>query len=362
MTAPRLLAAALIAGPLLLAGPPARGEPPVGLYVGAGAGANLWEEQASGGLRVEAENPGVVAVGTLGWGFGNGWRLELEGSWRENAVDRIASFGAGVGTSGTVRTYGVMVNALFDFDMSSFGLPPTLVAPYVGGGIGYGWLELDGAALAAGEGVTSRYRIDDRDGQFAYQAIAGLAWDLGTLVPGLALTTEYRFYGTLEQTVTVTRLSGPAVAGVPDRLKLDNANHAALLGLRLALNPPAPPVPAAPPAAAPAPARSYLVFFDWDRADLTERARQIIAEAAQNARRVATTRIEVSGHADRSGAPQYNLALSRRRAEAVAEELVRQGIRRDEIGLSFFGESQPLVPTADGAREPQNRRVEIVLR
>ena len=120
------------------------------------------------------------------------------------------------------------------------------------------------------------------------------------------------------------------------------------------------PVPA--PQAAPAPARTYLVFFDWDRADLTDRARQIIGDAAQNSRRVQSTRIEVSGHADRSGTPAYNQRLSQRRADAVAAELVRQGVNRSEIGIQAFGESRPLVPTADGVREPQNRRVEIVLR
>ncbi|GAV36929.1 outer membrane protein precursor [Roseomonas sp. TAS13] len=56
------------------------------------------------------------------------------------------------------------------------------------------------------------------------------------------------------------------------------------------------------------------------------------------------------------------MGLSRRRADAVAAELVRQGIQRSEITVEAFGESRPLVPTADGVREPQNRRVEIVLR
>ena len=70
----------------------------------------------------------------------------------------------------------------------------------------------------------------------------------------------------------------------------------------------------------------------------------------------------MAGHADRSGTPQYNQRLSQRRADAVAAELVRQGVSRNEIMVTAFGESRPLVPTADGVREPQNRRVEIVLR
>ena len=136
------------------------------------------------------------------------------------------------------------------------------------------------------------------------------------------------------------------------------------VGLRYALfQPPPPPAPVVAPAVqAPAPARTYLVFFDWDRADLTARAREIIAEAASNAGRVQATRIEVAGHADRSGTPAYNQRLSQRRADAVAAELVARGISRNDIAITAYGESRPLVPTADGVREPQNRRVEIVLR
>jgi outer membrane protein OmpA-like peptidoglycan-associated protein len=123
-----------------------------------------------------------------------------------------------------------------------------------------------------------------------------------------------------------------------------------------------PPLSAVAPVAPPAAARTYLVFFDWDRADLTDRARQVVGDAVQGAKRVSNTRIEVAGHADRSGTPAYNQALSQRRAESVGAELVRQGINRSDIIVTAFGESRPLVPTADNVREPQNRRVEIVLR
>jgi len=145
------------------------------------------------------------------------------------------------------------------------------------------------------------------------------------------------------------------------KIEPDNYNPAVLVGLRYAFDQPPPPAPV-PVAAPPAAARTYLVFFDWDRADLTQRAREIIAEAAQNARTSQTTRIEVAGHADRSGSPQYNQRLSQRRADVVAAELVSRGVPRDQIGITAYGESRPLVPTADGVREPQNRRVEIVLR
>jgi outer membrane protein OmpA-like peptidoglycan-associated protein len=72
-------------------------------------------------------------------------------------------------------------------------------------------------------------------------------------------------------------------------------------------------------------------------------------------------RIGVTGHADKSGPDAYNMALSLRRANNVKDELVRDGVPAASIVVVGRGESQPLVPTADGVREPQNRRVEIVL-
>jgi outer membrane protein OmpA-like peptidoglycan-associated protein len=108
--------------------------------------------------------------------------------------------------------------------------------------------------------------------------------------------------------------------------------------------------------------RTYLVFFDWDRADLTARARQIVAQAASTAQTGGTTRIEVDGYTDLSGTPAYNQRLSVRRATSVKAELVHDGVAATEISIAGRGDSNPLVPTAQGVREPQNRRVEIILR
>ena len=104
------------------------------------------------------------------------------------------------------------------------------------------------------------------------------------------------------------------------------------------------PAPVAAPA--PAPARSYLVFFDWDKADLTDRAKAIVKEAADNSTRVQVTRIEVNGYTDTSGTPQYNQGLSVRRAKAVAGELVRDGVPQNVIAIQGFGETHLLVPRA----------------
>jgi OOP family OmpA-OmpF porin len=70
----------------------------------------------------------------------------------------------------------------------------------------------------------------------------------------------------------------------------------------------------------------------------------------------------VAGHADKSGTAAYNQGLSLRRANNVAAELVRLGVPRTAISISAFGDTKPLVPTAAGVREPQNRRVEIILK
>jgi OOP family OmpA-OmpF porin len=137
------------------------------------------------------------------------------------------------------------------------------------------------------------------------------------------------------------------------------------LGLRYQLFQPKalPPTPAPAPVAAPAPApaKSYLVFFDWDKYNLTPRAVNVIAEAASDSKTQATTTIAVNGYTDTSGTADYNQALSIRRAKAVESQLVTDGVPASEITAQGFGENDLLVPTGPGVREPQNRRVQIVL-
>jgi OOP family OmpA-OmpF porin len=114
-------------------------------------------------------------------------------------------------------------------------------------------------------------------------------------------------------------------------------------------------------APAPAVAKTYLVFFDWDKYNLTPRSIDIIAQAASDSKTAQTTTIDVSGYTDTSGTPSYNTGLSWRRAKAVAAQLVADGVPASEIETHGFGETHLLVPTGPGVREPQNRRVEIVL-
>jgi outer membrane receptor protein involved in Fe transport len=126
------------------------------------------------------------------------------------------------------------------------------------------------------------------------------------------------------------------------------------------------PAPAAPytppPVAAPAVpvAHSYMVFFDFNKSDLTPEAVAIVDQAAKNAAPAKVTEINVTGHTDTVGSDAYNMRLSKRRAEAVAAELEKQGVPSSEIAIFAKGKHDLLVPTKDGVREPQNRRVQIV--
>ena len=116
--------------------------------------------------------------------------------------------------------------------------------------------------------------------------------------------------------------------------------------------PPPPPPPAA---------KNYLVFFDFNKSDLTADARAIVKTAAGAAMKENSTKLTVTGHTDTVGSDAYNMRLSRRRAQAVEAELVHDGVPESEIAIFAKGKRDLLVPTADGVREPQNRRVQIVL-
>jgi outer membrane protein OmpA-like peptidoglycan-associated protein len=324
-----------------------------GFYVGAAAGANWLADTdhawPPAGVTALGWDLGFALSGSVGYAYGNGIRVEAEFSYRDNDADTLSgpAFGT-VNAGGRARTYGLMLNALYDFN---FGWP---IIPYVGAGIGYQWHQF-GSVRSNVVGGTADF--DGDFGNFAYQAIIGAAVPIAA-VPGLSLTLDYRFMYVLEDDITGS-FTTTAGARSSVTYKAESENHTVFVGLRYRFGA-APAAPAA--AAAPAPARTFLVFFDWNRDNLTDRARAIIAEAAQAARRTGTTRIEVAGHADRTGTAQYNQRLSERRAENVAAELVRNGIGRNEITTVGFGFDRPLVPTAAGVREPQNRRVEIVLR
>lgn len=108
-------------------------------------------------------------------------------------------------------------------------------------------------------------------------------------------------------------------------------------------------------------APSFMVFFDWDKSELNAVALDTISKAAAAYRAKGGAQVKATGHTDTSGPDTYNMALSLRRANAVKDALIRDGVPERDISVVGRGESQPLVPTADGVREAQNRRVEIVI-
>jgi outer membrane protein OmpA-like peptidoglycan-associated protein len=104
----------------------------------------------------------------------------------------------------------------------------------------------------------------------------------------------------------------------------------------------------------------YLVFFAWDQATLTPVALTVLDQVQADFALGKPVRIIIAGHADQSGPESYNQALSERRARSVAQALGQRGVPTSTMKVEAYGETQPRVPTADGVREPQNRRVEIV--
>ena len=104
----------------------------------------------------------------------------------------------------------------------------------------------------------------------------------------------------------------------------------------------------------------YLVFFDHDSAALTPAGQTTLGALIDAAKAAGTTpTITVTGHADKSGAAAYNAALSMRRAEVVKSALQSAGLTNANIVVEAAGENDPLVVTADGVREPSNRRAVI---
>ncbi len=131
-----------------------------------------------------------------------------------------------------------------------------------------------------------------------------------------------------------------------------------LLAMAACAPQPPPPMTTPPPMAAQP--QSFLVFFDWNRAEVTPDAQQILQTAASAFKAGAPVSVQVTGFTDTSGSAAYNQKLSERRANNVATVLAHDGIPPSAMTVSGRGQNDLRVPTPDGVREPQNRRVEIV--
>ncbi len=368
----------------------AKAKPVSGLYVSLGGGTSILAPvnasfgqsfstgpETTSSFSVSGKNqfrPSYAGELGIGYGFGNGFRIELDGDlnrYTRHAIDAGLSVTSGgvtknlgsghVRATGGLNQYGPMLNFIYDVPTG------TLLQPYLGVGGGYQWVKLNSHFVVPLGGPI--YTAGTR-GYFAYDVIVGASYQIKA-VPGLAVTAEYRFMQlTGTDNFKLVAPSGGIPAGINTNVKFgEQSSHTILLGLRYQLfnpppAPPAVPTPAPAPVAAPAPApaKTYLVFFDWDKATLTSRATQIIAQAASDSKTQAVTKLDVSGYTDTSGPAAYNMGLSKRRAMAVAAQLVKDGVQASQIEIHAFGETHLLVPTGPNVREPQNRRVEIVLK
>ena len=124
--------------------------------------------------------------------------------------------------------------------------------------------------------------------------------------------------------------------------------------------PPPPPVSAASaPPALDCTAPAVSIFFDWNMDTPLSEGASTISTLTQTAAQCGWKRFGVTGYTDTSGGTRYNDGLSLRRAQNVASLMSQGGIATDAMTVNGLGETQLKIETADGVREPMNRRVEI---
>ncbi|MFM7348374.1 MAG: OmpA family protein [Erythrobacter sp.] len=320
-----------------------------------------------GSLNEARANTGTGWEGdvVVGYDFGR-FRLEAEGAYKNQNYDTL--YFNGPNTVGAIpgvryqpdskqKTYSAMVNALIDI-----GKDDGLQA-YFGGGAGVARVDMN---LRVPGGGTF---IDDDATTFAFQGIAGLRFPV---TDNIDLGLKYRYFR-----IPDAEINGFNNNELESRLE----SHSILASILVnfggrsqpepvaAPPPPAPaytPQPPPPPVQAPPPPPQatcntgpYIVFFDFDRSDISPEAANILNSAASAYANCGSARVMLAGHTDRAGSTQYNQGLAQRRNNAVQNYLASRGVPGGSITAQAFGESQPRVPTADGVREAQNRRVEV---
>jgi outer membrane protein OmpA-like peptidoglycan-associated protein len=334
----------------LVAASAAHADTAPGWYVGAGVGASLPMDPTihegngrSTGGRMEDVN--VDALGDAGYAWNNGLHLEGEYFHDQNNMNRIGSYNS----AGHLSNNAAFANVLYDFQTG------TRYTPYIGAGAGPDWVNVSNV----GRGSVGYLRGETLVA--GYQGIAGVSAQLD---PNWAVTADYRYIASFDPKV------GSTTGGEG---RISNASNNVIVGLRYNFDAPAPVAAPAHPMA-PAVAQhgstkamyangqaNFTVFFDFDKSTLTPEAKKIIASAAKEYKTNGYAAISVTGHTDTSGTPAYNEKLSVRRAKAVEAELKKLGVAGTNISEKGVGEDGLLVPTADGVREAQNRRAEIVL-
>src|SRR5271168_1506658 len=328
-------------------------------------------------------NSGFNAGARLGIQYGP-IRVEEEYSYRHNGLSGFgAFFGPNLNSAftGERNTDAIMTNFIYDF---SIGWP---ITPHIGFGIGalnnvdsisLNPVTLTGLPLTTVSGpggVIGRIGtgtpfpnptiggtfLKNSQWNFGYQAIAGFRYDINPL---LAFDLDYRYLASTSPTYLSRGIAPFPPFGLPAnsvRYTSGYNTQNIVASLTFKFGAPPPPPPPAPPAPPPPPTHQvYLVFFDWDKYNITPEGQQIIEAAAAHYKAGGAVQIQVTGYTDLSGSAGYNQRLSERRANAVAAALEGMGVPRNEMVVAGRGMNDPRVPTPLGVREPQNRRVEIL--
>ncbi len=299
--------------------------------------------------------------GVVGYDFG-GFRLESEVSYRKAAMSAArgttpfinpgpgtALVGGNVPVNGNANALSFMLNGLLDFGDDD-GLQG-----FVGGGVGVARVDVNTI-------YASPSYLNDSDTGLAWQALAGVRaplsdnWDVGL---------KYRFFNAPKVDLVdrfgnnvQTRFRSHSIMGSLI-YNFGGAPEPVPVAPAAPVTPEAPPPPPPPPAQVVCNTGPYIVFFDWDKSDLRPDAAQVLDNAAAQYANCGNAQVMLAGHADRSGSPKYNVGLSQRRNTNVRGYLASKGITDGSITTQAFGETAPRVQTADGEREPQNRRVEV---
>jgi OmpA-OmpF porin, OOP family len=311
---------------------------------------------------------GIDADVVLGYDFG-AFRLEAEGGYKRASYSGLTVLDSRILPGGLTVPVGTVVQNEDDLEIWS-GMVNGLLEfgnddgfqVFGGGGVGIANIKLP--VEVAGVGTV----VDDSSTDFAWQLIAGARVALGSNVD---LGVKYRYF-------VADGFEFEAANGAP--FEADFSSHSVLASLTYNFGGrsepaqvPAPPAPApvvAPPpppvvVAPPPPPRPtcntgpYIVFFDFDRSDITAEAASILNNAVTAYANCGNARVMLAGHTDTSGRATYNEALAERRNASVRSYMTGRGVATGQITGEAFGESQPRVPTADGVREAQNRRVEV---
>ncbi len=312
----------------------------------------------------------ITGGGQIGYNyqFPNNIVIGAEGDIRGGGPSSTTTVGTVPGLANFVP--GDRFNTSSDWNASirgklGYAWGPALI--YATGGVGFANVNMTAtyaASTVGGVAVPSK-SVSDSGLMIGPTVGGGVEYAVS---PNISVAGEYRYtdYGT--ETLHVGPLATASGAGgalatakVHGHVGLDDNTVMLKVNYRFGLPPaPPPPMPAAAPAPPPPPApRVFIVFFDWDKDVITPQGMQIVQQAADAYKSGAPVQIQVTGYTDRSGSPGYNQRLSERRAHNVAKALEGLGVPRSQMAVSGRGENDNRVPTANGVREPQNRRVEI---